>query len=313
MLWLLAQITPGDSIVPPSGWYVWMTWDYNGDGVLDAVEQSSDSIKVHDGASTVILATYGSDGTFNPTDAFPLSGGRIAVAYSDLSGSVLFKIYSGFTTEEYASPSYLYSVVQTVGDANGDGNVDVVIYDNVNDSTHLYSGAAPYGLIRSYRGKMRLITPGNVLLFVRNSGSVFFEVYSNATNLVYTSSAYPFSINSDVMPFLYDNDNYADILLSTVNSSWTADFYVFSTNFLGISERERDGKTLLPGIVKDGVLKLNGDFVGATLKVMDVSGRTVLSLRPRRSDVRLNLPTGVYFYTLRTEDRTVSGKMVILK
>lgn len=309
----MAQITPGDSVVSPSGWSIWMEWDYNGDGVLDAVEQSSDSIKIHDGASTTLLGVYGPDGTYSPTNAFPLSGGRIAVSYSDPSGNVLFKIYSGFTTVEYTSPSHLYSMVQAIGDADGDGNADVTVYDGIYDTTYLYSGAAPYGLIRAYEGKMRLITPGNVLVFAHNSGNVSFKVYSNATNLVYTSSAYPYAITSDVMPFLYDNDDYADILLGTVSSSWTADFYVFSTNFLGVSEREKETETVLPGLVKNGTLKLDEGLVGATLKVMDVSGRTVATLRVRESRVRLNLPVGVYFYTLHRGDRTLSGKMVILK
>ncbi len=310
---MLSQITPGDSIVPPSGWYVWMTWDYNGDGVLDAVEQSSDSIKIHDGASAVLLGAYGPDGTYNPTDAFPLSDGRIAVTYSDPSGGVLFKIYSGFTTEEYASPSHLYSTVQPVGDADGDGKGDVVVYDNLNDSTHLYSGASPYGLITSYRGQLKLITPGKVLIFIRNSGSASFELYSNATDLVYTSSTYPFSTAADAMPFMYDGDGYADILLATVGPSWTLDLYVFSTNFLGISERERETRSSPPAVVRNGTLELDRSLLGATLEVMDVSGRVVATLKANRERIPLDLPAGIYFYTLRTEEGMISGKMVILK
>ena len=311
---MLAQITPGDSIVPPPGWSVWMAWDYNGDGVLDAVEQSPDSIKIHDGVSASVLGTYGPDGAFNPSLALPLSQGRIAITYSDPSGNVFFKIYSGFTVEEYVSPTHPnYPAVYAPGDADGDGKVDIVIYDISGDTTHLYSGAPPYGPVISYEGEMRLITPGNVLVFVQRSGNVSFKVYNNATNLVYTSSPYPFSITATVSPFMYDDDAYVEILLHTVGSSWTADYYVFSTNLLGISEREGDDRTALPGIVREGTLELDGSLLGATLKVMDVSGRVITVLKVRGRRVRLNLPAGVYFYALRTEDGVVSGKMVILK
>ncbi len=229
--------------------YTGVNEDLNGDGVKDAViyyadagRTYTDSVVVYDGVSNTPLAVFDGTSSRYPTHHYPLSSSRLLVIYTVPSGYE-YEVYDNLTLDYTGGP--VSADVYDFDDLTGDGVREILIY--YGDSVEIYDGSDPtVKLVTYYKPTSASMWTGfpmgdgRILLgYLTTSGTVYFEVYENFTDLVYTSPSRTASGYFSLVAMDYDGDGLLEILLSIPSP---AALYTYETSYPASFLKEKPEK-----------------------------------------------------------------------
>ncbi len=227
---------------------VFLSADFTGDGTADVVESWPDSLIIYQGVSTARLVKYVSDGS--SLTVMKIRDNRLLYVASNYSPDTLnWRVYDNFTSlvhsTTYTGTSSYPVFVWAWTDADGDGASEIIVgFGGGEDSVALYSGNSPSTALATYRRSGGfsilnggLLSTGTMVILYGNSSDVYFKVYENFTNAVYTSPTHTYAgYGSDLYVVDYDGNGTKDIVLILPQSGGSKDVHVYATTYTLLSD-----------------------------------------------------------------------------